>query len=162
MAARGQLGVAADFSSPLMWSGWSKIHGSNCCTTARGDSTSPTAGSPSPAWAITGPMRWTLSAPCRTRRRHSPPSSSATIPTPRTCCASTSDPTLCGHTHGGQIIVPFEGPRYAPVSDKRYVSGLNAFGSRHIYTTRGVGNILGVRFGCRPEVSLLDAPLLNA
>lgn len=69
---------------------------------------------------------------------------------------------LCGHTHGGQIIVPFDGPRYAPVTDKRYVSGLNAYGSRHIYTTRGVGNILGVRFGCRPEVSLLDVPLLGA
>lgn len=69
---------------------------------------------------------------------------------------------LCGHTHGGQIMIPFEGPRYAPVADKRYVSGLNAFGARHIYTTRGVGNILGVRFGCRPEVTLLDVPLLDA
>lgn len=69
---------------------------------------------------------------------------------------------LCGHTHGGQIIVPFDGPRYAPVHDKRYVAGLNPFGARHIYTTRGVGNILGVRLGCRPEVTLLDLPLLNA
>lgn len=69
---------------------------------------------------------------------------------------------LCGHTHGGQVMIPFQGPRYAPVRDKRYVSGLNAYGSRHIYTTRGVGNVLGVRFGCRPEVSLLDVPLLSA
>lgn len=69
---------------------------------------------------------------------------------------------LCGHTHGGQIMLPLEGPRDAPVADKRHVSGLNAFGARRIYTTRGVGNILGVRLNCRPEVTLLDVPLLDA
>jgi hypothetical protein len=62
---------------------------------------------------------------------------------------------LSGHTHGGQVIVPFEGPRYAPVEDKRYVAGLKPWGSRQIHVTRGVGNIGGVRFACRPEVSLL-------
>jgi predicted MPP superfamily phosphohydrolase len=62
---------------------------------------------------------------------------------------------LSGHTHGGQILVPFEGPRYAPVVDKRYVAGLHAWGARQIYVTRGVGNLGGVRFRCRPEVSIL-------
>jgi predicted MPP superfamily phosphohydrolase len=68
---------------------------------------------------------------------------------------------LCGHTHGGQVMIPFEGPRYAPVDDKRYVAGLNPYDGRWIYTTRGVGSIAGVRFGCRPEVSFLDFPLLS-
>ena len=62
---------------------------------------------------------------------------------------------LSGHTHGGQVIVPFEGPRYAPVADKRYVAGLKPWGARQIHVTRGVGNVGGVRFRCRPEVSLL-------
>ena len=62
---------------------------------------------------------------------------------------------LSGHTHGGQIIVPFEGQRYAPVSDKRYVAGLKPWGARQIHVTRGVGNLGGVRFRCRPEVSIL-------
>jgi hypothetical protein len=47
------------------------------------------------------------------------------------------------------------GPRFAPVMDKRYVAGLGNWGSRQIHVTRGVGNVGGVRFGCRPEVSLL-------
>ena len=66
------------------------------------------------------------------------------------------DLMLCGHTHGGQVIIPFEGPRYAPVQDKRFVAGLHRWGSRQIYTTRGVGNLWSVRFMCRPEVSVLD------
>ena len=65
------------------------------------------------------------------------------------------DLMLSGHTHGGQVIVPFEGPRYAPVKDKRYVAGLKAWGTRQIHVTRGVGNVGGVRLGCRPEASLL-------
>jgi predicted MPP superfamily phosphohydrolase len=62
---------------------------------------------------------------------------------------------LSGHTHGGQVIVPFEGQRYAPVADKRYVAGLRPWGARQIHVTRGVGNVGGVRFRCRPEVSIL-------
>jgi len=63
---------------------------------------------------------------------------------------------LSGHTHGGQVIWPFDGPRYAPVNDKRYVDGLKPWGTRHIQVSRGVGNIWGVRFRCRPEVTILD------
>ena len=63
---------------------------------------------------------------------------------------------LCGHTHGGQVIIPFEGPRYAPVEDKAFVSGLKNWRDRQIYITRGVGNLGSVRFRCRPEVTILD------
>ena len=62
---------------------------------------------------------------------------------------------LSGHTHGGQVIVPVYGPRYAPVIDKNYVAGLKPWRDRRIHMTRGVGNLGGVRFRCRPEVSLL-------
>ena len=47
------------------------------------------------------------------------------------------DLMLCGHTRRGQLRVPLGEP-FAPVEDKRYVAGLNAFGERHIYTS-GVG-----------------------
>ncbi len=63
---------------------------------------------------------------------------------------------LSGHTHGGQILVPFVGPRFAPVKDLRYVAGLKPWRDRLIYVSRGVGNWAGVRFRCRPEVSVLD------
>ena len=62
---------------------------------------------------------------------------------------------LCGHTHGGQLCLPWWGTPFAPVRDHRYVAGLNRWRDRWIYTTRGVGNLHGVRFNCRPEVRLL-------
>lgn len=66
------------------------------------------------------------------------------------------DLMLAGHTHGGQVVVPLVGPPVVTVRDRRYVAGLNAWRRRQIYTTRGVGNLMGVRFNCRPEVTLLD------
>jgi predicted MPP superfamily phosphohydrolase len=62
---------------------------------------------------------------------------------------------LSGHTHGGQVVVPFCGPCFAPVDDKRYVAGLGRWRDRQIYVTRGVGNVGGVRFRCRPEISMV-------
>jgi uncharacterized protein len=65
------------------------------------------------------------------------------------------DLMLCGHTHGGQLVVPFLGTPFAPVLDHRYVSGLNRWKDRWIHTTKGVGNLHGMRLNCRPEVSVL-------
>jgi predicted MPP superfamily phosphohydrolase len=66
------------------------------------------------------------------------------------------DLMLCGHTHGGQISLPLLGTPFAPVTDRRYVAGLNPWKGRQIYTTRGVGSLNGLRFNCRPEVSVLE------
>ena len=63
---------------------------------------------------------------------------------------------LSGHTHGGQVVLPWWGTQFAPVEDKRYVAGLKAWHTRQIHVTRGVGSIFGVRFNCRPEISLLE------
>ena len=62
---------------------------------------------------------------------------------------------LCGHTHGGECDLAFFGTPFAPVKDKRYVRGLHPWKDRWIHTTKGVGSLYGVRFNCRPEVSLL-------
>lgn len=63
---------------------------------------------------------------------------------------------LCGHTHGGQLRLPLLGTPFAPVVDKRYVQGLHRWADRWLYITRGVGNLHGLRFNCRPEVSVLE------
>jgi predicted MPP superfamily phosphohydrolase len=66
------------------------------------------------------------------------------------------DLMLSGHTHGGQLVLPGLGTPFAPVRDQRFVSGLHEWEGRQIHITRGVGNLHGVRFNCRPEVSLLE------
>jgi predicted MPP superfamily phosphohydrolase len=62
---------------------------------------------------------------------------------------------LSGHTHGGQVSLPYFGAPYAPVVDRRYLAGLKPWNDRLIHVTTGVGNLHGVRFNCRPEVSYL-------
>ncbi|MEY2877668.1 MAG: phosphodiesterase YaeI [Verrucomicrobiota bacterium] len=66
------------------------------------------------------------------------------------------DLVLCGHTHGGQLRLPLLGTPFAPVVDKRYVEGLHRWQDRWLYVTRGVGNLHGLRFNCRPQVSVID------
>jgi predicted MPP superfamily phosphohydrolase len=65
------------------------------------------------------------------------------------------DLMLCGHTHGGQFWMPIIGAPFAPVRDKRYIAGLYRWNNRWLHITKGVGNVYGLRFNCRPEVSLL-------
>jgi predicted MPP superfamily phosphohydrolase len=64
---------------------------------------------------------------------------------------------LSGHTHGGQIKLPFIGApaRFASM-DLKYASGLFRRGQTQLYVSRGTGVIgLPVRFGVRPEVAVL-------
>ncbi len=63
---------------------------------------------------------------------------------------------LCGHTHGGQCGLPILGPALAPVRDKSMIAGAYRWADRWIHVTRGVGNLYGLRFACRPEVAVLN------
>ena len=62
---------------------------------------------------------------------------------------------LSGHTHGGQLRVPFLGTPFAPVQDQRYVAGLGRWNDRWIHVTKGIGTVYGLRINCPPEVSFL-------
>lgn len=66
------------------------------------------------------------------------------------------DLMLSGHTHGGQVRVPGVDPRWTPVDDKRFVSGLYGWNGRQLFITRGIGSPKHVRAFCRPEVAVLD------
>jgi hypothetical protein len=68
------------------------------------------------------------------------------------------DLMLSGHTHGGQIKFGeiTESARF-PRKKLRLTSGLHRRGETQVYITRGIGTVvLPVRYGCPPEVSLLE------
>jgi len=67
------------------------------------------------------------------------------------------DLALCGHTHGGQVRLPFVGTPVVPSCfGEKYASGLVQGPSTLVYVNRGIGLIPPpVRFNCRPEVTLL-------
>lgn len=67
---------------------------------------------------------------------------------------------LSGHTHGGQVVLPFYGPPVLPVKNKNYSSGLIATPKTQLFISRGIGwAIYPVRFNCYPEIAVLE--LLN-
>jgi predicted MPP superfamily phosphohydrolase len=63
---------------------------------------------------------------------------------------------LSGHTHGGQIRVPFGGAIQLPTLGKKYSAGLFEQAERKLYVTRGIGTVnKHFRVNCRPEITLL-------
>ena len=65
------------------------------------------------------------------------------------------DLQISGHSHGGQIILPFLGPPRIPRLARKYPLGQYQVGTMIQYTNRGVGTILpSIRFNCRPEITV--------
>lgn len=63
---------------------------------------------------------------------------------------------LSGHSHGGQVRVPFRGPLVLPYLARKYHTGLYTVGHMRLYVNRGVGLIApAIRLNCRPEVTLI-------
>ncbi|UFJ42897.1 metallophosphoesterase [Brevibacillus humidisoli] len=68
------------------------------------------------------------------------------------------DLQLSGHTHGGQVRMPFIGHLVLPPHGEKYPDGLQQLddSTLQVYTNRGIGTTgLPVRFFCRPEITLL-------
>ena len=65
------------------------------------------------------------------------------------------DLQLSGHSHGGQVVLPFIGPPILPYLGHKYPSGLYRVKDMYQYTNRGVGMTTPyVRFNCRPEITV--------
>jgi hypothetical protein len=68
---------------------------------------------------------------------------------------------LSGHTHGGQVWLPGLGSPLLPRLGKRYIRGHYNRNAAQLYVNRGIGTgHLHVRFGARPEITLLT--LINS
>lgn len=67
------------------------------------------------------------------------------------------DLQVSGHSHGGQVVIPFYGPPVLPYLGRKYPSGLYRIGEMLQYTNRGLGMINPpVRFNCPPEITVFN------
>jgi predicted MPP superfamily phosphohydrolase len=68
---------------------------------------------------------------------------------------------LCGHTHGGQVRLPFYGSLITlSIHGKKYDMGEYKVGNTSVYVNRGLGTEGGsvppVRFLCKPEITVFS------
>ncbi|MFZ0410248.1 MAG: metallophosphoesterase [Candidatus Acidiferrales bacterium] len=63
---------------------------------------------------------------------------------------------LTGHTHGGQVRIPFVKPFWLPKGCGRFLAGWYEERGTKMYVSRGLGtSIVPIRFLCRPEITFL-------
>jgi predicted MPP superfamily phosphohydrolase len=83
---------------------------------------------------------------------HEPDYADTVIQHPR---AKTIDLMLSGHSHGGQVRIPFYGPLILPPLGQKYVEGHFRFKEMQLYVNRGIGAVgLPFRFACPPELTV--------
>ncbi len=72
---------------------------------------------------------------------------------------------LSGHTHGGQVRLPFAGALLLPYLGRKYDVGLYRVRGGWLYVNRGLGVIAPpLRLNCRPEITLFvlqKAPMFS-
>jgi len=67
------------------------------------------------------------------------------------------DLALAGHSHGGQVRVPFYGPLITPFGVGQYDLGLFQTRNGPLYVGAGVGWFyVNLRFNCRPEIVVVE------
>jgi hypothetical protein len=66
---------------------------------------------------------------------------------------------LAGHTHGGQVRIPWFGAIEKRINLGPFVMGRYDVSGTMVYVSRGIGtSFLPVRFACAPEVVVLIPP----
>jgi len=68
------------------------------------------------------------------------------------------DLILAGHSHGGQVRIPFYGPVVVPFAVDEYDLGLYQTPAGPLYVNSGIGYIYNYnfRFNCRPEITVIE------
>lgn len=65
---------------------------------------------------------------------------------------------LSGHTHGGQIKLPFFSTPLLTSEGETMYSGFHPYEDKQVFVTRGIGYIGPGRFNCPPEINLITIP----
>jgi hypothetical protein len=64
---------------------------------------------------------------------------------------------LAGHSHGGQVRLPFYGPLMVPFGVEQYDMGLFKTTCGPLYVNPGIGWFpVPIRFNCRPEITVFE------
>jgi len=67
------------------------------------------------------------------------------------------DLMLAGHSHGGQVRIPFYGPIMIPFAVDEYDLGLFQTAAGPLYVNPGIGWFpVPIRFNCRPEITVIE------
>jgi len=67
------------------------------------------------------------------------------------------DVILAGHSHGGQVRLPFYGPLYVPFGVGPYDMGMFHTAAGPLYVNPGLGWFpWPIRFNCRPEITVFE------
>lgn len=68
------------------------------------------------------------------------------------------DLVLAGHSHGGQVQIPFIGAPFLPYNVDEYVMGAYRTPAGPLYVNPGIGYIsdYNFRFNCRPEITVFE------
>ena len=67
------------------------------------------------------------------------------------------DLILAGHSHGGQVRLPFYGPLFLPFGVGRFDLGMFRTTSGPLYVNPGIGWFpVPIRFNCRPEITVFE------
>lgn len=67
------------------------------------------------------------------------------------------DLVLAGHSHGGQVRLPFYGPVFLPFGVNQYDLGMFHTPSGALYVNPGIGWYpVPIRFNCRPEITVFE------
>jgi predicted MPP superfamily phosphohydrolase len=68
------------------------------------------------------------------------------------------DLMLAGHSHGGQVRIPFYGAPILPYGVDEYDLGLFQTADGPLYVNPGIGYIgnYDIRFNCRPEITVIE------
>jgi len=83
---------------------------------------------------------------------HEPDYADTIVTHPR---AQEIDLILSGHTHGGQVRLPFFGALALPPNGRLYPEGHFQVGSSQLYVNRGIGTVgVPFRLNCPPEITL--------
>lgn len=72
--------------------------------------------------------------------------------------SSDVDLTLAGHTHGGQVKLPFWGAIItSSIYGTKYAEGFIEQDGKKMIVTKGIGtSLLPLRFNCRPEIVVIE------